>query len=443
MTKGKLNSTLLPLLTVSLLLLAAAVLLPVGNRAVADDLPDGWTSYITPEQYGAKGDGVTDDTEAFHRCMTSSQKNILLSGTYLVRRYLTAGRAKYFYAVPRNGGPGATIICEPVASTKSLSFSLGVVFENVAFSSSFSRTGISPHGEIYQSTSNIMFVEVWNTYGTFTNCSFNNALIAIRGRKSSGSTVVPSTISIRNCSFTECKIPVQGYSRETTIQNCRFVNNGDVYSGDHCVYMERYGCTSVRIQGCTVETLNSDSGAAFQIYGSAGYGSNGIPELTVSDCTIDANGIVSTSEADVTIRNCVFTEQQPDEFIAWVEVGSLTLIDSTLNHSYAFSYASTNVGPVARNCVFKLMKDLNDTRCNFPLVSESCIYVNWGGNVRRNGTVFEDCTFTNTCAGADGSLFISNKTGYSISLRKCRFHEGNRITDNENAILEYTDCSTF
>ena len=374
--------------------------------------------------------------------MNNSERVVVLTGTYLIRGYLTTDRTKAFFAFPREGGPGAAIICDPVSNNKGLAFRNGVSFENITFLSTISGMGISPHGEIYRQTSNCYFVEIWNQSGTFVNCTFQNALTAIRGRKSTGSTVIPKEITVRGCTFTECKIPIQGYCERTLVDGCRFLNDGDLYGGDHCIYIERYGCKSVRVKNSLVDTKNSDSGAAFQIYGIPRTGDI-IPELLISGCTINANGVVSASAAEVTIQSCLFNEQRSNQYIAWVESGSMVLRDSAFNHAYAFSYAVSDVEPYAENCTFTLMTELGGSRCNFPMTSEKCTYVNWGGNVRLEGTVFDGCTFTRSGDHTLGRLYISNSTGYAVSIRNTRFRNGDRITNNESALAEYTNCSTF
>jgi hypothetical protein len=47
-------------------------------------------SYITPQMYGAKGDGITDDTQAFKQTIANANSLILIpSGTYLISETLT------------------------------------------------------------------------------------------------------------------------------------------------------------------------------------------------------------------------------------------------------------------------------------------------------------------------------------------------------------------
>ena len=416
--------------------------------------------YITPEQFGAVGDGVADDTAAFEQCMQSSEKYVLLTGTYLIKGNISASLEKYFYAPSENGETGATIICEPVGTTETLTFAGNVTIENVEFYSRFLRTGKSPHGETYQRSSLVIFVEIWNESGTFTNCTFYNALTAIRGRKSTNATVIPKRITVSGCSFIECKIAIQGFSENTMVTNCAFLNdgelfrkldsaaedpekyNGDLYSGDHCVYMERYGCRSLIASNCRVDTKNCTSGHAFQIYGEPKSGDI-IPELRVENCLIHANGIASASAANATIENCIFYEQRNEQYIARIETGTLTLRNSEFNHAYSFTDYNSIVKPYAENCTFTRMSSLGTFPAGFPQESVGCTFIDWGGYVIWPDTRLTDCTFTRTGDRTLGGLYISNSQGYSVYLKNTRFQSGDKRTNNDAAVRENIGCSTF
>lgn len=59
------------------------------NKDLYDNLQDGIEERgVTPEMFGAKGDGITDDTEAVQKCFLS-HKNIFLTGKYLVTKSVT------------------------------------------------------------------------------------------------------------------------------------------------------------------------------------------------------------------------------------------------------------------------------------------------------------------------------------------------------------------
>lgn len=420
------------------------------DHSADEDILASISEYITPEQFGAKGDGKTDDTKAFEKCMKSAAKNVYLRNTYMITKNIVADSDKYIFAQPNHS---ASINCHIKNDTKGLTFPHDVTIENVTIYSELMRKSMSPHGEIYQRTSEISFIEVWNRNNKFINCDFYNGLVAIRGRKSVNAKGIPEHIDVENCTFTECKIPIQGYSSHTRVHQSTFLNDGvffqclsrdegdapeyggDVYSGDHCVYIERYGCVDVTVTECDVKTLNSESGAAFQIYGSPREHDD-IPSLTVEGCTLHANGVASASAAHVMIKNVEFHEQKDAKFIASVEAGSLTVMDSTFYHSYAFTYADSTVKPVAKNCKFYLDTSLTRERCNFPAESYRCEYINWGGNVRVEPTVFSECKFTKTNAHVLGRLYVRNTEGYSVTFDKTTFSKGDTVTDHPESVSQ-------
>jgi len=343
---------------------------------------------------------------------------------------------KHFYSNPVHK---AEVICDVPSETHALSFSGKSVFDNIIFSSTIHRTGKSPHGETYTNTSNIVLTEIWEKTGTFNNCEFINGLIAIRGRKSTNSVVIPQSIVTNNCKFTACKIPIQGYSKTTLVKDCQFYNDGDLYSGDHCVYMERYGCEWVKVVGTTVNTINTESGSAFQIYGSPKE-DDIVPTLFVNNCIVNANLVTSASEANVTISNTVFHARHNAKPVATADAGSLTLKDSEFYHSYAFSYANTVIAPVAENCKFILNTSMSQSRCNFPLRSINCNYVNWGGTVRVDNTSFEGCNFSKTGAHTLGNVYVRTD-GPKVAFSDTIFYSGDTVINNENLVTLWENCT--
>ena len=61
------------------------------------DSDDNDIDYITPEDFGAAGDGVSDDTDAIERCMKSETKEVYLTGEYLISRYIFSPYEKHFF----------------------------------------------------------------------------------------------------------------------------------------------------------------------------------------------------------------------------------------------------------------------------------------------------------------------------------------------------------
>lgn len=70
----------------------------IMNKDLYDNLQDGIEERgITPEMFGAVGDGVHDDTEAFKRALTRKNRVILLRGTYLISSFLVLPSNTHFF----------------------------------------------------------------------------------------------------------------------------------------------------------------------------------------------------------------------------------------------------------------------------------------------------------------------------------------------------------
>ena len=401
----------------------------VLKKSISDTVSD----YITPEMYGAVGDGVTDDSDAFEMCMQSSTKNIVLTGDYLIQRNLTASTEKNFY----NG----KILCQSV-NYKVLTFSGKVSFYDTIFVCDRDGTGTAAHNETFQHTSSTYFVEVWGQSGTFEGCVFHNALTAIRGRISTGQTTVPQNLNVNHCRFTECKIPIQGYFAYVNANNSSFKNDGDLYSGEHCIYIDALGAEELNVKGCKVETYNTESGAAFQIYGKAKYGTTTTPKINIENCNVIANGIASVDCADVTVKNTDFDAQHAQRYVYTVEEGTLTIEDSYVNHAYFIAYSTSTAGlnPTAKNCTFRIKKEITNGRCYFPYNCNNCKFINWGGYAVYNNTKLNSCIFTRDTSNVVGKYYVGVPEGISLYIENSAFKAGDNIAYNSPGYLELKNC---
>ncbi|MBR6701820.1 MAG: hypothetical protein IKI78_01620, partial [Clostridia bacterium] len=116
-------------LILSVIMLTCAVLFRQPGLSGAAFSAPGIDSndYITPEDFGAAGDGVTDDTPAIEKCMKSETKQVYLTGEYLIGRYIFSPYEKRFFAP---SGKKAKIICDIPGDTKALAFYGACEFEN-------------------------------------------------------------------------------------------------------------------------------------------------------------------------------------------------------------------------------------------------------------------------------------------------------------------------
>lgn len=75
--------------------------LPTGEQGPAGEIP-----FVTPQMYGAKGDGVTDDTDAFENALAANSAVFVPDGNYLITRSLDITHKKSLYG---SDGQRATI----------------------------------------------------------------------------------------------------------------------------------------------------------------------------------------------------------------------------------------------------------------------------------------------------------------------------------------------
>lgn len=88
---------------------------------------------LTPEIFGAKGDGVTDDTEALSKCLNLPfAKTVFLDRTYLITKLTVTSSNLYV-----RGTVGSSIICNSRKDMIELGDLKDVLFENIRFVNTF------------------------------------------------------------------------------------------------------------------------------------------------------------------------------------------------------------------------------------------------------------------------------------------------------------------
>ena len=229
------------------------------NEAVGDYLdehPDVF-AYATPEQYGAVGDGVTDDTAAINRCIEENQF-IIFSKTYAIdpRAHARAGSGeavKYGISVPSNRIlkflKHSKVICKDELSYALSYWSRGfdlfevenVIIDGLTLicdrsieNETISGTPVAKgHGVRVSGSKNV----------TIKNCDISNAYgdglsVWISGVESSQDPAqrkLCENILIENCTIHENRRNgmTLGGSKNITVSNCKFLNNGNkvVYEG--------------------------------------------------------------------------------------------------------------------------------------------------------------------------------------------------------------------
>jgi len=77
-------------------------------------------NYITPEMFGAKGDGIADDTVPFQRFINDSNRKKIISGKYRITSSITVNTITNLIGIGGGNRTIPTIIFEPVEDNKTL-----------------------------------------------------------------------------------------------------------------------------------------------------------------------------------------------------------------------------------------------------------------------------------------------------------------------------------
>ena len=193
---------------------------------------------------------------------------------------------------------------------------------------------------------------------------------------------------------------------------------------------------NLTIKNSNVEVYNTESGAAFQIYGKK---SNSKPVINISNCNIKANGIVSSDLASVTISNTNFTSQHKTRYVVTIESGDVLMDKCKINHDYFFAkYPDTPV--IAKNSEFKLNKVSGASRAFFPKESVNCKFINWGGYVLYPDTKITNSIFTRDSDHVVGKYYIGIGSGYNILIEKSSFKRGDDISYNSSGTIHLKEC---
>lgn len=178
-----------------------------------------YVSYIvTPQQYGAKADGVTDDTTAVQNALNSGHIVFFPEGVYLVTQTLIVTYSIYGVAAPRMGGKGSIIKAGfSAASSFIMSYtagdqdSKGICINDISFDCDSKTSGFSYQPSNGRPPLSMDNVSVWN---------HANIGISINPQGNGSRFAALNNISITGGLATaECNIYVGTKASDCTISN--------------------------------------------------------------------------------------------------------------------------------------------------------------------------------------------------------------------------------
>ena len=304
--------------------------------------------YVTPEDFGAVGDGVTDDTGAFAAAFAQNLPIYCFADkTYLITAPLSTS------TVHRLNGNGCTILNHTGSAGNTVSqlitFNTDAIVENVHFDSD--NDGL---GSLY-------FYYV-NSF--VYNCSFTGINLA--------TILMPHQESqIRNAGGYFC-----------IIKDCSFLNNGYNYSSDpdklnRCITVDTIGVYALII-GCTFDTVCQGIASTFRY-------------CVIDKCyfhSLSDNVFYDFSGLESQFNNCIVDGTDEEGIVTQAE-------SAIINNSHFYN--------VKISCI-----SMNNNMDN--LTVTNCRFVRNSGNkinpivTRSNSYVIKNITFDNNVVDEDSEV---------------------------------------
>lgn len=356
---------------------------------------------VTPEMYGAKGDGTTDDTAAVQNAFNDSAYFVYLPKTYLITGELTI-------TVPHeiNGGHllwrnttswtdrswDGSAWTHVIKNAITIS-AVGVVIKNFELSSDRSNTSI----------------KTWTgIHSNYSNCTFDN--IKVSGFKWSGISIYGVDSKVINSVFEEDRYGIVNNSTNTTIDN-NTVNGKFIESSEYATYGTWKSETS---------TFESDYYDGILNGSSAVYAT--ITNNHVMNC--GQGGIYSSGARNIVIAN----NYVHDNFGSGIDNGA------TGSHTNEYFDIHNNI--VENNRMRQMVISL----CNNFVVENNILRVSLSSHTEPPIVIHETSTYCN---------FISNKiVGNGSTIRGISLPDAtsNCLFDNnefENVLVDYNVTQTI
>lgn len=260
---------------------------------------DGTTTevyYATPEDYGAVGDGSTDDTNALSQAFNSGIPVVLTQGkTYKIDTVTVTSPLIIIgnfatISTTSSDSVKSTIIIRENAKT--------VVIGDVNFTTTLGIDTTGAHGE---AISNRSLRTCIASYGveklSVINCNFDNfdnGIIGITQSTDTEYASVPEYLYVKDTNITNCLMGISRHYKNVVIDGCSIRVDTNAQSGEHCIYLLSDVLSNAYITNTTLITDGSSAGACVNIRPRTGEaGANLVDGVyRIDGCTMIGDGYV-------------------------------------------------------------------------------------------------------------------------------------------------------
>lgn len=394
---------------------------------------DGELPFVTPEQFGAKGDGVVDDTVAMSTAFNSGFPVALTKGK---EYYVTSVDVTNPLVVYGNGAKISTkcgntsdrmIILRTSAET--------AWFYDVDFYTTVGVSTQGAHGETINNRSKRIGISAYGLNKLYiNNCAFDGFDETIVGQIATEDTQFSDaleTLIVENTSITNTLVGISRTYKNVWVNNCNIQVDKNAQSGEHCIYLLSDVLENAIIESTVCDASESASGATIQFWPANGDQVTNIVNGTylINNCVlrgdafinITGGGICKATGSSMEIINYNTTNRRR-QFNCPTESGSVLYIDNC-NVDYEMTDPGRNV--FFNSCVLHSERLMSD---RFSITEAiNCTLENIGIMITGSEKLV-NCIFSSPKGIAGNYYFSVASTASGAYIANCIFRSGENAT---------------
>ena len=400
--------------------------------------------YVTPEDYGAVGDGTTDDTNALTQAFNSGKPVVLTQGkTYfclqltVTHPLLLIGnnatiKTRSITVEEYNNGKQRMLIFDDTATN--------VIIRDVNFYTTADQTIYGAHGDRDAAIPNRSIRCAIAVYGvdklSVVNCTFTNFDTPINGQRHGSDTnyeYIANSFYLKDCRIHNSLMGAIGYFHHVVVDGCEIVEDANARSGEHCLYFLIDVLETAIIANSAFYTHDGDCGSCIQFYipSSTSTLPTGIKrEYRIDGCLFFGDAFISNSgggkcyASACTMKTINYkTANRRRQFeCAITDGGVIEVTDSVVNLELQ---DRTDQALVFRNCNVYSTRLMGD---RFSLYKAyNCQFDNISFNLSNNGEII-NCSFDSTVSVL-GRYYLTVPSATTMSkVINCYFNAGQNVS---------------
>ena len=387
-----------------------------NNSVTIDKMVTGTLNYVTPELYGAIGDGTTNDTQAFNSaCNSGLPIELKSNATYLIDSITVESQL----IIRGNGATIKTTYGNSSANLFTLNTSVKKAhFENINF---ITTVGVTNENNIPNRSKKTTIAGYALNNLSIKNCIFENFDKAIVGLQTNGDhnlNNVLDTLDIEDCKIVNALTGISGIYRHVNIEKCNITLDNNSGNNDHCISLMADKLQEAIIEATKCDLNNSKSKSCMYFYTEILLNGAVVSVFKINNCIFVGDGYINNANnGDCVISACVMkapnynTTNKYKQFeCSFTYGGKLTINDSDIQLE---SQSADDQNLIFNNCNIYSSGLISNERFRLFKVYDSRLK-NIGIVAMNDGEII-NCTFTSPDSLAN-SHYVSVSSNSSSSL---------------------------